>query len=298
MIFSRNGVTPGTDEAALENCVQLLEDGQLRDEFETELKLFLGILDSVLPRPDALPFLDAAKLYAEIARRTRRRYRLVGDFDPSLYGAKVRELIDRHMVALGVDTVLPPVSITDPDYQTKVARLGGRAKASEMEHAIRHHIRLHADEDPVRYRRLSEDLERILAEHAGNWEQLALSLTVLLQEMTTTDPERAGGISPNLNQVESALYGLLAEETATDGVITDDQGQRLSDFARRLHELAGRQTTRRDFWRHPVDQYSFISELTTALVLAGMVGQEQAPALADKLFEVIRANRGRIVAQE
>jgi len=44
-----------------------------------------------------------------------------------------------------------PVSITDPDYQAKVARLGARVKASEMEHAIRHHIRLHADEDPVRY---------------------------------------------------------------------------------------------------------------------------------------------------
>jgi type I restriction enzyme, R subunit len=298
LIFLRNGVTPGTDEAALENCVQLLADGQLRDEFETELKLFLGLLDSVLPRPDALPFIDAAKLYAEIARRTRRRYRLAGDFDPSLYGAKVRELIDRHMIALGVDTVLPPVSITDPDYQAKVARLGGRAKASEMEHAIRHHIRLHADEDPVRYRRLSEDLERILAEHAGNWEQLALSLTILLQEMTTTDPERADGVSHSLNQVESALYGLLAEETATDGVIAAEQGQRLTDFARRLHGLARRQTTRRDFWRHPVDQYGFISELTTALVLAGIVGQEQAPALADKLFEVIRANRGRIVAEE
>src|SRR5450756_1409892 len=246
-IFSRNGVTPGTDEAALENCVQLFEDGQLRDEFETELRLFLGILDSVLPRPDALPFIDAAKLYAEIARRTRRRYRLDGDFDPSLYGAKVRELIDRHMIALGVDTMLPPVSITDPDYQAKVARLGNRVKASEMEHAIRHHIRLHADEDPVRYRRLSEDLERILAEHAGNWEQLALSLTTLLQEITNADPERTRGASPGLNQVESALYGLLAEETTTDGVMAADRGQRLADFARRLHELAGRQTTRRDF---------------------------------------------------
>ena len=298
LIFSRNGVTPATDEAALENCVQLLEDGHLRDEFETEFSAFLGILDSVLPRPEALPFIEAAKLYAEIARRTRRRYRLAGDFDPSLYGAKVRELIDRHMISLGVDTVLPPVSITDPDYQAKVAGLGGRAKASEMEHAIRHHIRLHADEDPARYHRLSEDLERILAEHAGNWEQLALSLTTLLQEMTTADPERSHGVSHSLNQVESALYGLLAEETATDGVITADQGQRLADFARRLHALAGRQTTRRDFWRHPVDQYGFISELTTALVLAGIVGQEQAPALADKLFEVIRANRGRIVAED
>jgi hypothetical protein len=31
---------------------------------------------------------------------------------------------------------------------------------------------------------------------------------------------------------------------------------------------------------------------------AGTCGQEHAPALADKLFEVIRANRHRIFAQE
>jgi type I restriction enzyme R subunit len=299
LLFKRNGVSPGTSEAAIEDCVQLLAEGQLRDEFETELKRFLATLEIVLPDPAAAPFLDAAKLYAEIAQRTRRRYRLDGDFDPSLYGAKVRELIDQHMIALGVDDVLPPVSITDPDYQAKIAGLGARAKASEMEHAIRHHIRLHADEDPVRYRRLSEELERILAEHAVNWEQLALSLAVLLEDMTSDDPERGRGDTAfHFNEVESALYGLLAEETTTDGVISEEQGQRLADFARRLYELAGRQTTRRDFWRHPVDQYGFISELTTALVLAGTCGQEHAPALADKLFEIIRANRHRITAQE
>jgi type I restriction enzyme R subunit len=298
LIFTRNGVTPGTNETAMEECVQLLADGQLRDEFETELKLFLGMLERVLPRPDALPFIDAARLYAEVARRVRRRYRLDGDFDPSLYGAKVRELIDQHMIALGVDTMLPPVSITDPDYQAKVAALSGRAKASEMEHAIRHHIRLHQDEDPVRFRRLSEDLERILAEHAGNWEQVALTLSALLEELTTQGGERTQDGSPRLDQVQSALYGLLAEETATDGVITPEQGQRLADFTRKLYQLAGRQTTRRDFWRRQVDWSRFTSELTTELILSGIAGQEQAPALADKLFEVIRANRSRITTEE
>jgi hypothetical protein len=150
----------------------------------------------------------------------------------------------------------------------------------------------------VHYRRLSEDLERILAEHAGNWEQLALSLTALLKEITTDDPERMRSTSHGLNQVESALYSVLAEEISTDGVIATEQGQRLAGFAHRLHGLAATQTTRRDFWRHTVDQYGFISELATALVLAGICDQAAAPALADKLFEVIRANRHRITPEE
>lgn len=65
-------------------------------------------------------------------------------------------------------------------------------------------------------------------------------------------------IDQTLSALVRVVYGLLAEETASDGVIAAEQGQRLTDFARRLHGLARRQTTRRDFWRHPVDQYGNI----------------------------------------
>ena len=112
----------------LEECVLLLSDGELRDRFEAELAPFLATVDTVLPMPEALPYL-AVRLFTEIATRVRRRYRDGGDFDPSLYGAKVRELIDEHMAALGVTAMLPPVSITDPEYADKVARLGGPAPA-------------------------------------------------------------------------------------------------------------------------------------------------------------------------
>ena len=104
----------------------------------------------MLPLPDAGPYLPDAKLFAEIALRARRRYRIDdGTFDPSLYGEKVRELIDEHLESLGVDQVLPPVSLTSADFRQKVAAMASpRARASEMEHAIRHHIDVHLAEDP------------------------------------------------------------------------------------------------------------------------------------------------------
>ena len=156
LLFTENGVTPADSEEAKENCVVLLEDGQLRDRFEVDLKKFLSTVDMVLPLPDAAPHLPAAKLFAEIAMRARRRYRIdEGAFDPSLYGEKVRELIDEHLESLGVDQVLPPVSLTSADFRQKVEAMASpRARASEMEHAIRHHINVHLAEDPVRYRRL------------------------------------------------------------------------------------------------------------------------------------------------
>ncbi len=290
-LFTDNGVTPGTSDEAMEECVELLAEGHLRDRFETELNLFLSTVDTVLPMSEAGPFLPAANLFAEIAKRVRRRYRDTGDFDPSLYGEKVRELIDEHMTSLGVDTILPPISITDPDYRAKVAKFSPRARASEMEHAIRHHISLHMDEDPTRYRRLSERLEQILADHKGNWEQQAFALADFLEKLRTEDSERDRADFA-LNRVESALYSLLAEETATGGVIDQQQGQRMAGFSRQLYELAVVRTARKDFWRHPVDQDDSIKEITVALITDEVCPPYEAPALADKLFEIIKANKG------
>jgi type I restriction enzyme R subunit len=202
------------------------------------------------------------------------------------------------MTSLGIDTMLPPVSITDPDYAKKVAVLSTRARASEMEHAIRHHISVHVDEDPTRYRRLSERLEQILADHAGNWEQQVLALTSLLEDLKDDDTERTVAGAVTLGPVESALYGLLAEETSSDGVIDSHRGQQLVGFCRALHEMAMRQTTRTDFWRHPVDQDNFTKEIVVALVTGDVWhadrSPEEAQALADKLFAVIKAQRHRI----
>ena len=295
MVFTGASVTPSPD--TIEECVLLLSDGRLREQFETELGPFLTTTDTVLPMPEALPYLPAMKLFTEIAARARRRYRDYGDFDPSLYGAKVRELIDQHMEALGVSTMLPPVSITDPTYTAKVTRLGGsRSSASEMEHAIRHHISIHVSEDPTRYWRLSERLEKILVDHAGNWEQQALALGDLLTEMQVdaVDGGNGPGDPRGLGRLGSALYGLLAEETATDGVVEGEHGQALADFCHRLHAMAARQTTRMDFWRRDVDQYAYRDEITVALIEDGIGDLYGAPELADKLFEIIKANRSHI----
>lgn len=290
-----DGVTPGGSEEAIEKCVQLLEDGSLRDRFEVELKTFLDTVDTVLPLPDAGPYLGDARLFADIAMRARRRYRIDdGSFDASLYGEKVRELIDEHLESLGIDQVLPPVSLSSPDFQQKVAAMAGpRARASEMEHAIRHHVSVHFGEDPARYRRLSERLEQILAEHKGNWEQQTLLLTELIDQIKNDESDRPADGS-SLNKVEEALYGVLLENTATDGITSAEDGKRIAAFSRLVCAMAATATTRVDFWRKPVDWEDFKRNITGAIIDAGICSEDRAMALADALFDVIRSNRARI----
>ena len=186
-VFAQAGIETFDLDEDIEACVEVLSDEALRARFGVLLKHFLTTLDTVLPRPEALPFVADAKRLGIIQKVARRRYRDdgLGDFDPSLYGEKVRALIDEHVTALDIATKIPPVSITAPDFLAKVKGLtSDKAKASEMEHALRFHIRKNFDEDPARYTKLSERLDEILKTLTGKWDQLSLALEVLLGDAT------------------------------------------------------------------------------------------------------------------
>ncbi len=224
-LFLERGVDRFDTEDDVEACVTALEDERLRVAFEVALKQFLGTLDIVMPRPESLPFNRDAKFFGMVQVRARRRYREGDTFDVSLYGEKVRSLIDDHVLALGVDQKIPPISITAPDFRSKVGGLRtDRAKASEMEHAIRYHVRKHFDEDPAHYVKLSEKLDKILEALKERWDQLALALSDLVDDTLKGRQVDSTGLDP---QTEAPFYGLLgqeleAESTASSELVVKD----------------------------------------------------------------------------
>lgn len=289
-VFTDHSVAPsGT---TLEDCVLLLNDGARFDRFEAELKRFLTTIDVILPEPTVRPFLKDATLYAEIALRAKRRFRVGGgDFDPSAYGAKVRQLLDDHLLSLGIDQKLPPVSLTADDFEEKVAALpGARSRASEMEHAVRDHIEINRGKDPRFYKQLSQRLEEILRDYAENWERQAALLADLVAEL------RADRTAPDdpLSPVERALYGVVLEETACDGVIAPETDQWLCDISAGVYTIAQKVTHRRDFWRSPVDQEDFRSQIVLLLISKDAVAIGKVDSLADQLVDVIRHRRTEI----
>ena len=174
------------------------------------LKQFLTTLDIVMPRPESLPFQRDAKFFGMVQVRARRRYREGDTFDVSLYGEKVRSLIDDHVLALGVDQKIPPVSITAPDFRSKVSGLRtDRAKASEMEHAVRYHIRKHFDEDPAHYAKLSEKLDR-----SSKRSRSSGTSSHSLCPTLSTRRSRVGRSTrrASIPQTEAPFYGLLGQE--------------------------------------------------------------------------------------
>jgi type I restriction enzyme R subunit len=159
-----------------------------------------------------------------------------------------------------------------------------------MEHAVRDHIEINRGKDPRFYKQLSQRLEEILRDYAENWERQAALLADLVAEL------RADRTAPDdpLSPVERALYGVVLEETACDGVIAPETDQWLCDISAGVYTIAQKVTHRRDFWRSPVDQEDFRSQIVLLLISKDAVAIGKVDSLADQLVDVIRHRRTEI----
>ncbi|WP_444962772.1 type I restriction endonuclease subunit R [Nocardiopsis sp. M1B1] len=206
-VFTGRGLDRFDTDEAREECVQLLADDGVRHEFRTALKAFNRSMETVLPRPEALEFVPDARDFGTVDALARARYREGGGFDPSLYGGKVRELIDQHVHVHDVRGRIAPVAITDVDFDARVDALtSDRARASEMEHALRHHISENLDLDPELYGGFAERLEHIISAMDGNWDEMVRGLSQLRAEVLTG---RRGDDDTGLTPDQRPFYELI-----------------------------------------------------------------------------------------
>jgi type I restriction enzyme R subunit len=290
-LFRSRGIDSLADTEA---CVEALADERLRAEFAVKLKAFLMTLDVVLPRPEGLPFAPDAKKLAFIYARARNRYRDTPVLGKDV-GAKVRKLIDDHVISMGVDPKIPPISLTDADFGNKVAREpNDRAKASEMEHAIRAHIREHLDQDPVAYRKLSDRLRDLLDQLGEQWDELTKALQGLVDEIRTGHVAHDDRL-PDLPEHYGPFLRLVVDAAAGDRAITDAERKKLVDMTVEVVDTIVAELTE-NFWRpnRQPAQDALGSRIFEILMASRLLPQPQIEALVDKLMELARANHDRL----
>ena len=289
-IFVVRGVEP--TKTTIEDCVHLLADEKLRAEFDTALRTFLATFDTVLPRPEALPYVEDASLFGEIQIQTRRRYRdtLDGDFDPYKYKEKVRWLLDQHITALDLSSKIEPVRITAPEFAEHIGGIGShRAKASEMEHAVRFHIREHLDEDPVYYERLSKRVDEILDRLKERWEQIALEFQELIEEVKAgrTDEDNTG-LDP---ATELPFHNLMADRVASS---EPDTADRLIKHTSELVAEIHRMIRVVGFWDNATKQDDLRKSIKQSLDDSDLFDFDGLDELAIELVALAKANQHRL----
>lgn len=295
-VLRRQGIESLDDTEA---CLAALNQEKVRAEFAVKLKAFLASLDTVLPRAEGLPFVKDAKRLAYIHARARNRYKDLPVLGKDI-GAKVRKLIDDHVISLGVDPKIPPIQLTDADFEKQMSRSSNdRAKASEMEHAIRSHIRKHADEDPVLFRKLSERLNDILKSLGEQWDVLVAQLQKIISEL------RSGQINDDTNAADLPEHYAPFLRTVLEVVCAEADPQpaeliRLKDVTVGLVDLlVDELQSHRDIWspRKRVAQEDLTGRLFDHLMLLRppLVKIDTAGILADRLLDQARASHDKLM---
>ncbi len=288
-LFQARGVDDLSDTEA---CVEVLGDERLRAEFTVKLKQFLDTLDLVLPRPEGLPFVNDAKTLAFIYARARNRYREGMPVLGKSVGGKVRQLIDQHVISLGIDPKIPPISITDAKFAEHVGQEASpRAKASEMEHAIRHHIRTHISEDPVHYTKLSERLEEILHRFGERWDQLVLALNDFVEQVEAGRQETYLGLDP---QTQAPFLAVLKDEREKEGPVSASDLAWLAGLTVQLVDHVRTETSAVGFWSNSHAREVLRGQIFTFLDDYEIVSFDRADAVADRLMELAKANQHKL----
>lgn len=109
-----------------------------------------------------MPFVADLKLFGKIHHATKNRYRDQG-MDLSGVGEKVRKLVDDHILNTGVYSTILPVDLLVANVKSSLAGIkSDESKPSEIESALKHHIPVNLEEDPVYYCSLSLRLRDII----------------------------------------------------------------------------------------------------------------------------------------
>ena len=287
-VFTERGVARIGDVNA---CVTLLADVRTRADFSVKLATFLESLDEVLPRPEALAYVPDARTLGLINQMARNLYR---DEQLTVVGAgqKVRDLIDEHVLAVGINPRVPPISILDTAFEKAVARhTEPRTQASEMEHAARYHITHHFNEDPAYYKKLSERLEEILTTWGENWDALVAALKLFSAEVREGRGQDDSGLDP---RTQAPFLGVLLEEAGADGRAEEDL-RRYTQATVELVEIIRAKIREVGFWRSDHAQRVLLGRIAAFLDDHDLIALADQEKVADKLLALARALHAKLV---
>ena len=277
--------SPEDDVRVVHKAVDALEAIKARADFEVYLKKFLMSLDLILPGAGAHRYRGPARRLGYLMRMAKERFK-DDSIDFTGVGQKVAALINQHLIELGVDPQIPPVELLDPDFVEQVtghAQGSTRAKASEMEHAIRKHCTIHFDEDPAFFKRMSEKLDTLIARHGDEWKALADAYEELRADIRAGRGDATAQQPAEVAVFRDNLFDLIGDGAALsleDAAMVDALSARLVDLIREVIAIV-------DFWRKPDQVRRLRANIDTELMVSGIGAvQDQHQRIAVELTKL------------
>lgn len=225
-----------------ERCIEQAKNIKFRAELLTYSKSFFDSLDLLFNTEAGGEYWVRAKRLGYLLWRIKDRYK-DETMDLKWASQKVRQLIDKHLFSLGIDTKVQQVSILSDEFKSKVDYLNKtpKSKASEMEHAIRWHIKVNLDKDPTLYNRFKDRLETLLNSYKENWEEIVKQLEELREEMAEGRKPETEGISI----IEAPFYDILKTSLQTE---SEEEIRKAKKLTHTLLSILKETATINNFW--------------------------------------------------
>ena len=256
------------DALVVHAAVKALKDEKRRADFEVYLKKFLMSMDIILPHQSAQPYRVPAKRFGYILQVTKERYKDTS-LDLGSAGAKVKALINEHLISLGINPMVEPVELLAEDFMARLAAHSGKnfeAKASEMEHAIRKHCTVHHDEDPAFYKSLSAKVDALIEKHHDEWDLLAEKLAELRTEAIAGRRQGKDGMSKEA----TTFYDYIAQVGFASGAVDAEAKPLFKALMEKIVEILQETIGSIDFWQNPDKQKQVRGLIKTEISKAGI----------------------------
>ena len=280
-------------QAEVEACVDLLADLKIRAEFINKLRMFYETLNILEHRPEVPNdvFRDA-KLLGFINKVAANLYR-----DPSLnllgVAEKVKALIDAHISARGVDPKIPPTTITDAEFEKVLeAQSSSRAKAAQMQYAMRYHIIGFSNQNPIFARKMSEKLEEILQRFKDDWDALERELRKFMDELRRGDRNDFPDLDP---RVQVPFVRLILEVCSAGRQLDERQRRTAISLALDIVERIRQEIAKVGFWKNADRRELLTKQLVRDLDASGVCPPGKERDIAQKLVALAKENHENLV---
>jgi type I restriction enzyme R subunit len=275
------------DRNNLDACVAVLAPDDVRAEFNLAFRRFAQSLDMMLPDPRAHPYVDDARWLGKIRGTAAARYQ-DSTIDVSDCGAKVRQLIEEAVIAEGIQILVKRVSLFTPEFEEKLRALKtDEARASEMEHAIKHEIHVKLEENPAFFSSLRERLEQIIADRKARRIDAAQQLGLLAALLRDLQNHADAAHRIGLSETGFAIYGLL--NTGTPPGKLDEARTELASL---LEEQLAPQIAIVD-WVHKDDVQREMRRLIKRQLRAAAHAADRVDATAESIVDLLKRRNGR-----
>ena len=277
------------DGLTVDACVLSLKDEEKRGRFDIAFTRFAKLMNVILPDKAAAPYLPDLRFLGKVQNACRLKYREQG-MSLADAGAKVRQLLDDHILSTGVDPRIPPVDLMAANFREKVNEIKSpESRAAEIESALKAHITVNLDEDPEFYKSLSLRLRDIIEKNAGKWEQQELLLLEMMEDIKQDRGEVAKELG--LSEIELPFYNImLAEVAGNDGEQVVDQStlDAIRDTTKALVQMFDEASTIVDLFSKP-DQIKTMKKEIKRTVIDQPFGNAQVvKTLQERFIELAR----------